>query len=357
MIRYLTFFAIAFLKLNAAEGVLLPNEALPADQTRYWSPGMSLCWEEAKSAQGFTIAKPDPAGNLKQLDKIQADPTKILPKDSYFIYSGPADGETEQIINQTLRTRWPKDAKPVKIPAMLPGSIFSFAYFNHQFRYKRRFYRSKKSGLNFKVGDAEREVGFFGIKGKVAAEYPVEVLNYGEEGKSYTLEIPGQDPNQSLVLMMEPDILSFEKALTRLTELRKGYSFLPTKSSSPNYLRLHEKDDLRIPFVDFKAETNFQPSFSGAILNKQDAEALPWRIAHAKELAQFTMDEFGAKVIVQAEMGYGFGFASPKPVPFPRKFYFNKPFYVSLWMKDTTMPYFIARIANFEDLELFKATK
>lgn len=353
MIRQLILFLLTCVRLSAAESVLSQSDPLPADQTRCWSPGMNFCWHQLRNNHSISIVKPDPDGKIKELDKRRFEPKNILPKGSYFLFSGPATKETEDLINQELKSRWPADAEHVEVPEARPGSIFSFAYFNHQFRYYKRFYRSKKIGLPFKIGGESKDVAFFGIKGESTAEYPVKMLNYEGMGEAYALEIPGLKDEQSLVLMMDSKITNFESALKKLADLRKNYQFLPTTTNKQKYHRLHEEDDLRIPFVDFRSETDFQPQLSKVILAKAGSE-MPWRIFRAREKTRFTMDELGAKVVVQADIMAGpFGEPPEEPIPYPRKFYFDRPFYVSLWMSDAEAPYFIARIASYRDLELF----
>ena len=127
---------------------------------------------------------------------------------------------------------------------------------------------------------------------------------------------------------------------------------LPGKYGTLEHPQLHRNDDVRIPYLKFHNKTNFAPLLQGG--RYYGAEGDPWRIYHADQRLDFELTEKGARVRVYAEAGAEpFGDPPPPPPTIPRKFHYDRPFFVFLWRDKAEWPYFGAWIGNAAAMEKF----
>jgi hypothetical protein len=80
---------------------------------------------------------------------------------------------------------------------------------------------------------------------------------------------------------------------------------------------------------------------------------MPLELVQASQLTRFQLHEKGATVHSEVTLlAVPFG-GDHSPPPIPRKFIYDRPFFVFLWRKGAEWPYFGAWIGNTDAMEPF----
>jgi hypothetical protein len=116
---------------------------------------------------------------------------------------------------------------------------------------------------------------------------------------------------------------------------------------------LHALDDVRIPVLKLESNYDFRPQLDSTRSFGKAGD--PWRIFMAKQLVKFQLTEKGAKIRVKVETGVEpFGGAPPSSRIEPRRFHYDRPFFVFLWRKGAGWPYFGVWIGDASAMERFE---
>jgi hypothetical protein len=106
----------------------------------------------------------------------------------------------------------------------------------------------------------------------------------------------------------------------------------------------HTGDEIQIPYVTLESTTDLTSHFGGVRYHgKKGKQELPWSITQAEQLTRFQLHEKGARVRV--EVPGEAAFAGPPPTV-PRRFLYDRPFFVCLWREQAEWPYFGAWIGD-----------
>lgn len=277
------------------------------------------------------VSPPNPA--LEAIAKFQWNETAVLPETGWFVEAGPA---TEALAARATE-KWRALAGP-KAPAfrVMGSGEAAFAGIKRDFVFRQAFARA--SGLKLPWGNEKEPVSFFGTRDERSGRHSeVRVLMHKPADRSYALQFPAQEGDDTLVLYLPAKIPAMQ---TAMEEVRKWRSEWPKESGGPNAQdpRLHAKDDLRVPVVDLTSEGDLMTQFAGLIYFK--GESMPWRIVQAKSSMQLNVDEQGVKFAATATLeGEPFAEAPKKVVPQPRWFWFDRPFFLFLWRDGAEWPY------------------
>ena len=206
---------------------------------------------------------------------------------------------------------------------------------DRELKFTKMLHLSTSMPLAFRSAEGkEQPVRFFGVRGDRSGGFHGVVRILSRAEGTHALEI-GAEGKECLVLYLPKECESFAAACTKLREWRKDK--LTGEYGSAMDPGLHDQDDLRIPYVTLAARADFEPSLSSLRFHKD--YQIPWQIVKAEQRTKFKMTEKGAKVRVEVELGADpFGEPPPPPPITPRKFYFDRPFYVFMWRDGAEWP-------------------
>lgn len=327
-----------------------PEETFEFKNTVVWTPVFQAVWDEVHRGMGVPEKVDPPNELMTRLDQFKWNADSVMPKSDWKVWGGEASKELLDRANAEAKqmTGDPVRAFNVEIR---PGAIIGMALLNRNLEYPNELHRSLQVPMEF-VGTEGKaaKVSFFGTRGALSDCYgeKIQVLVYGE--KSHALQIASKD-DDAVVLYLPDQPVSFERACAQLRECRS--KMLPGKYGTLEHPQLHTNDDVRIPYVKFHNKTNFAPLLKAGRFYGGPSD--PWKIYHAEQRLDFELTEKGAKVRVYAEAGaQPFGEPPPPPPTVPRKFHYDRPFFVFLWRDKAEWPYFGAWIGNAAAMEMFK---
>jgi len=318
-----------------AEIIAHPEVSCNTGETRIWTAVMQLAADRivgSKSGRIMERVSP-PNPNLDAVAKFRWDETAVLPASGWFVEVGTASEE----LAARATEKWRALAGPAAPAFEVKGNgQAAFAGIKRDFSFRQAFANS--GALRLLWGDGKVPVSFFGARDDRAGKHEeVRVLMYRPAERSYALQIPAQNGDDTLVLYLPTHPSTMKAAMD---EVRKWRSSWPRESGGPNAQdpRLHEKDDLRVPVINLSSEGDLMTQFAGLISFK--GENMPWRIVQAKSSVNLNVDEKGVKFTAAATMeGAPFSVASEKTVPLPRWFWFDRPFFLFLWRDGAEWPY------------------
>ena len=212
------------------------------------------------------------------------------------------------------------------------------------------FFKSVKIPMEF--GQEKTAVRFFGTKGELSDGYgeTVKVLAYRPVDGSHALEVSCKGTDDKVIFYRPPAGQDFATACRWLREWRRTFQWNKELPGTWNDRLLHETDEVRVPYVSLDLVEDFTGKLSGDRFYEQNG--VPWRIHRAEQVTRFELHEKGAKVRVETSMEVGpFGSISESFVP--RKFHYDRPFFVFLWREEAEWPYFGAWIGDGSALRKF----
>jgi hypothetical protein len=216
----------------------------------------------------------------------------------------------------------------------------------------KSFARCIKEPMHFRAGGKEQPVQFFGtmVDGGVGFAESVLVLAFRPVDQSFALQISCKQSDDTVILYCPAKEQDFATACHWLRTWRSQFKANPEHRGAWDDCFLHQKDEIQIPYVDFKASADLTDRLGGL---RHYSNKPSWFIAHAEQLTRFQLHEKGARVRVEASIEAGpFGPAPPQATP--RKFIFDRPFYVFLWREKAEWPFFGAWIGDASALKAFR---
>lgn len=346
------FFSAMFTVFAAADisAVAHLEEKLVAENTVVWSLMFQAAWDETHRGMGVPQRIDPPNEMMTRLDQFKWNTEAVMPKSDWKVWGGEASKELLDRANAEAKQMTGDPVRAFNVD-IVPGVRIGLALLNRNLEYPKELHRSLQVPMDF-VGTEGKvaKVSFFGTRGALSDEYgeKIQVLAYGE--KSHALQIASKD-DDAVVLYLPDEPVTFERACAQLREWR--LKKLPGKYGTVEHPYLHKNDDVRIPYVKFHNKTNFAPLLKGGRIYGILGD--PWRIYHAEQRVDFELTEKGAKARLYAETGLApFGEPPPPPPTVPRKFHYDRPFFVFLWRDKAEWPYFGAWMGNSEAMEMFK---
>ncbi len=340
----------ASLRAGEISAVAHPAEKIEVENTVIWTLLFQAAWDETHRGMGMPQKIEPPSELMTRLDAFQWNADAVMPKSDWKAWGGPATRELLDRANAEAKQMTGDPVRAFDVELRFRARI-GLALLNRNLEYPKALHRSLQVPMEFVGSDKKStKVHFFGTRGELSDGYDetIEVLSYGE--KSHALQLFSKE-DDAVVLYLPEEAVTFEKACEQLRQWRAKK--LPGKYGTLEHARLHKDDDLRIPYVKFHNKTNFAPLLkSGRFYGGPDD---PWTIYHAEQRTDFELTEKGAKARVYAETGLEpFGDLPPLPRTVPRKFYYDKPFFLFLWRDKAEWPYFGAWIGNASAMDAFK---
>ncbi|MES2995481.1 MAG: hypothetical protein V4733_01595 [Verrucomicrobiota bacterium] len=344
-----TLFVIMLLGVSVrAEIVSLahPAEKFDAADTVVWTPLFQAAWDRLNEEHGGKAVKVEPPNELMQmLDAFQWKPGTVMPEGNWKTWGGKASLEFLARVNREAEgILGEKNAFPAR--EFPPGSLSVYAVMAKTLEFEKAFSKAEEP-MVFRSGESETPVKFFGVQGERSGAFAefVRVLAYRPKDGSHALEIATKQAGDRVVLYRPPAVQDFATACRWLREWRKTKPG-SGKSGAWDDPVFHERDEVQVPYV--KLESRADMAARLASLRWFGKKTVPWKIALAEMKTEFELHEKGARVKATVELqDEPFGFTPPMT---PRKFVYDRPFFIFLWRDGAEWPYYGVWIGNSEAL-------
>jgi len=353
MIRY-ALLTLCLLASAVAEVVTVidPYGKLPAGKTVVWSPLFQATWDAMNKEMGGKPAKIEPHNELMaRLDAFDWDPEKVMPEGSWKTWAGEATQDFLEKVNAEAARMTGDATGPFTLGDPSPGALACFGLLDREVEFEKPFHKSVRQALWF--GQEKRAVRFFGVRGELSAGYgaSAKVLAYRPVDGSHALEVSCKGSDDKVIFYIPPKEQDFATACKWIREWRKTHDHEAGAHGQWNDRLLHEGDEVRVPYVSLDAKDDLSGQLVGD--RHYGIAGDPWIIRRAEQRTRFELFEKGAKVRVEASIGLEpFSDAPPKAVP--RRFIYDRPFFVFLWREHAKWPYLGVWIGNAAALHEMK---
>lgn len=335
----------------AAEPLVIahPGEEFGPEETVVWSPLFQAAWDELNKEFGKPV-RVEPANALMaDLDAFRWDVKTTMPVSGWKVWSGDATRGLIDRANAEAAAMTGEQEGPFRLEGAAPDSRLALGLLNRNLFFQKALHRAKSASLEFKEagnGDAAK-VAFFGVRGAASAGFSGSVRVGYRSNDSFTVSIAGRD-DEAVVCDLPESVETMESAVRRLRDWRNAAA--KGNWGALDDPRMHENDDLRIPFLDCDVAADFTSRLEGA--RYFEGQVLPRRIFIAEQHLEFELTEKGARLRAAVTLGdEPFGEAPQPPRMMPRKLHFDRPFFVFLWRDGADWPYFGAWIGNADAME------
>jgi len=334
-----------------------PDESFPKENTVVWTPLFQAAWDRMNHDMGGKPVKIEPPNELMaKLDGFEWSAAEVMPPpERWRVWSGPPSPDFVEVANQEAAQILGEDKGPFDAIGEgdhPPGSRLVLALLDRDLNFPKTFVRSTSSQLAFRnAGGAEAKVEFFGVLGQMSASYSDSVRILHRDEASHAVQL-SSDQQDAVVVYLPKEQESFAAAVAKL----KGWREEGLKGAAGSALdpALHRGDDLRIPVVEFSQLTDFTPVLQGGRFYSE--RGVPMGLFKAQQTVDFQMSEKGAKARATAEVGAEpFGEVPRAPVRIvPRKFIFDRPFFVFMWKDAAPLPYMGVWVGGEKGLKVAK---
>ncbi|MDF1755980.1 MAG: hypothetical protein P1U89_24545 [Verrucomicrobiales bacterium] len=323
--------------------ILTPKESVTPGKSAAWSPLFQASWDRLNQANG---GPSNGSGNaaIEALDSFRWDEKSVMPPGKYDVRISEGTPEFLKESNEALVKQFGPDAGIRYLNPIPEGGLVVVGHLAAGIDYPVAFFDSGKRRMPFYIGDQKVYARFFGTAGKFSRYYGKSVKLLSVAKERLCIEVESQD--QSLILYLPtgaPD-RSLSATMAVVKALRDDFANLADEKGN-RYPYLREKDVVKIPHVDFSVEENLTERLNSW---RNTPGSGPRRVSFASQSIAFQMNEKGAKVVSHTEIAEPFG-APPKIVP--RHFIYDRPFYIFLWRKEATFPYFACYVNSVDLLQ------
>lgn len=327
-----------------------PDEALPEKSTVVWSPLFQATWDKLNANLGGPPDRIEPPNPLmEKLDSFKWDAKEIMPDGSWKTWSGPATMDFLNLVNREAAAITKEKKGPFKLMEETPANRAAFGLLDREVSFQKEFIRSRKAALGFRINGGEEPVSFFGARDEIIGEIQdtIRILAFRPEDRSHAIQIRCKQADDTVILYLPAKPQDFATACAWLRTWRSQYKPDPELSGAWNDPSLHSGDEIRIPYVDLESIADLSSKLEGTRIHGNK----PWRIIRAEQLTRFQLHEKGARVRTKASI-VAEPFGDPPPI-IPRKFIYDRPFFVFLWRDNAEWPYFGAWIGDTSALKAF----
>lgn len=323
-----------------------PYVDFPADRTVVWSPLFQATWDAMDREMGGKPTRIDPPNALmERLDDFQWKPETVLPESGWKVWGGRATPESVKLVNEEAQEMFGK--ADFKVVDPVNGSIACFGMLQRDVEFVTPFHRSMRVPMSF--GQEGHSVRFFGALGEQSERYGnrVKVLSYRPVDRSFALEIDCKGEDDKVVLYRPAKRQDFSRACAWIRQWRAGYDPQEALTGSWEDRVLHRDDEVRIPYVAFDTVAEMKDKLRGD--RWYEGSPVPWFISRAEQKTKFELHEKGARVRVETSIQMDPFAGAPATVP--RKFIFDRPFFIFLWRDKAEWPYLGVWVGDVSGLE------
>ncbi len=350
MIRY-TLLSLIFAAHASAGIVTLPDPSspLPAGETAVWSPLFQATWDAMNAHLGGKPGKIDPPNELmSRLDAFDWKAEVVMPEGAWKTWAGKATPDFLKRVNAEAREMVGED--PFRLSGEgIPNTIACFGLLDREVEFVKPFYRSKAVPMEF--GAEKSPVRFFGATGDLADEYgeAVKVLAFRPVDGSHALEISCKGGDDKVILYRPSKAQDFTTACRWVRKWREDFDGNAVLPGGWDDRKLHVGDEVRVPYVSLDAKADFAGLLRGDRFHGDPR--LPWRIRIAEQKTKFELHEKGARARVDVSMEADPFAADPRTIP--RRFIYDRPFFVFLWREKAEWPYLGVWVGDVSALRRF----
>ncbi len=295
---------------------------------------------------------------MDRLDTFKWEAAKVMPEGKWKVWSGPPTERFLREVNREAAKMLGSPKGPFSLGGEAPGGIAFFGLLNRVVKFEKQFYESKKRPMDFRCNGEVNKAAFFGTRGELSGRYGKSVRVLAHSQSWHALEILCEGTDERVILYLPPEPQGFDDACKLVITFRDAYQkkMKGAKTEGPlgSFMWLRGMDDVRIPYLEISIHEDLSDRFSGKRWYGKEGD--PWRISRAEQKTGFELTEKGAKIRVDAAaMVEPFGEAPTgraRP-PKPRKFIYDRPFFVFLWREEAEWPYFGAWIGDTSALRGF----
>ena len=327
-----------------------PSEKLPVGKTVVWSPLFQATWDVMNKTLGGKPSRVEPPnGLMARLDEFKWDADKVMPEVGWKVWGGEAKKAFLETVNKEAAAMTGEAQGPFKLVEESPGRLACFGLLEREVEFETPFFRSRKVAMKF--GAEKAEVSYFGVNGELSGNYgeSIKVLAFRPVDGSHALEVSCKKGDDKVVFYRPPAAQDFATACKWLRQWKKDYVVNAELPGSWAERVLHEGDDVRVPYVSLETSADFSEGLQGGRFHGNAGD--PWRIDRAEQVTKFELFETGARVRVEASIEADPFGGDLGPEPIPRKFIYDRPFFVFLWRDGAEWPYFGAWIGDASALE------
>lgn len=277
---------------------------------------------------------------LASLLNSQRFPKGALSPKDYLAMAGRIDQGILEKIADARKAKFPMATFPLPQPTPL-AELLAYCYLQKRLPFEAKFDRMKDP-LRFHGSQGEQPVINFGIQnyqwidpGVERLRTQIDVLDYVNDN-NFVIRLKTLS-NHILLAKVPPTeslAVTWEAVAKRLKKPQGGITPPPLVPGEP----------FAMPNVAFFIERNFEELERRAITHPE----IGLRLAIAKQLIKFQLDESGAKLEAAAEIVAESGTTGPPRPPDPRRFLMDRPFLLALHERGTETPYLVLWIDNAE---------
>lgn len=330
-----------------------PAEAMPQKDTVVWSPLFQATWDKLNSELGGKPDKVEPPNELMaKLDSFQWKADAVMPAGSWKTWSGPATGEFLKRVNDEAAKLTGESNGPFKLSQESANNRAAFGLLDREVSFQKEFLRSRGEPLVFRANGEKTPVHFFGCRDVMSGELreSVKVLAFRPVDRSFALQVACKEADDSVILYLPAKAQDFTTACSWIRTWSTQAKTAKSNFGDWDDARLHELDEVRVPYVDLETVADL----SSKLDSVRVYGSLPWRISRAEQLTRFQLHEKGARVRVEvSHEAVPFAEAEDGPRIIPRRFVFDRPFFVFLWRDGAEWSYFGAWIGDASALKAF----
>jgi hypothetical protein len=270
----------------------------------------------------------------------QRFPKGALSEKDYLAMAGRLDQGILQKIADERIAKFPMATFPLPQPTALT-ELLAYCYLQKRLPFGTKFDRMKDS-LRFRGSLGEQSVVNFGIQEFGSTEPGIErlrsqidVLDYVNDN-NFVIRLNTLGDHILLAKISPNDTLAatWASVAKRMKQPQGGITPPPLVPAEP----------FAMPNLGFFIELNFNELERRAVTHPE----IGLRLAIAKQLIRFQLDESGAKLEAAAEVLFDSGPTGPPRPPDPRRFILDRPFLLALQERDTETPYLALWIDNVE---------
>ena len=358
-----------------------PAEAFKPDTSLFWSPTAQAAWDQLKAYHGVKAIELKPHTPVADvMNGFTWDAAKTLP-DGTVVYGGDDSEMLRDQIRQMLRQKVGANAAAMIGPYQPPGPVnetttrLHSALFVSCLSHAPRFPASfKVSRAPFRLSNGQKPwvTGFGCQKDETLAHFDVVHVLADDRRGSFLLKIgffTGEKARPEFMLIgTKPQMSNLAEAIEWMKLALKHPLPVDQAVRHQNaWWRYHNQLTPADVFWMPKLKTTLACDFGELIGKRYLEQTLPnglktwWQIGEAQQLLVFHLDEEGAlaqavfKVAPDFLSQAGEGTPGPRPAdptklpPRPRRFVFDQPFVMTLWMKGAEWPY-LASWVDSEDV-------
>lgn len=299
-----------------------------------------LAWDALRDELATNEVRLDGEPPLVTLLNSQRFPKGALSPNDYLAMAGRIDQGILKKIADARSAKFPTATFPLPQPTALT-ELLTYCYLQKRLPFEAKFDRMKDP-LRFHGSLGEQPVVNFGIQhfkstepGDERLRSQIDVLDYVNDN-NFVIRLKTLSDHILLAKIPPYDTLAatWESVAKRLKKPQGGITPPPLVPEEP----------FAMPNLAFFIERDFNELQGRAVTHP----AIDLRLAVAKQLIKFQLDESGAKLEAAAEVLFDSGPSGPPRPPDPRRFLMDRPFLLALHERGTETPYLVLWIDNAE---------